>query len=228
MAEIIPAILPQDFYEIKDRVNSVFRVTPNIQIDICDGVYVANKTWPFIISDDKYFDDLMEERIGMPQWQDTNYELDLMVNNPEKRFEEFVKLGPSRVILHLKSFKNQENAEKFFKNLDPFYKNNIEIGLAISPTEDLENVKPIIEDIHFIQVMGIENIGFQGEPFSKDVFEKIKEIKKLYGELKVSVDGGVNLKNKDALIEAGADRLVSGSAIWQSPDPLATIEQFKN
>lgn len=228
MAEIIPAILPQDFYEIKDRVNSVFRVTPNIQIDICDGVYVANKTWPFIISDDKYFDDLMEERIGMPQWQDTNYELDLMVNNPEKRFEEFVKLGPSRVILHLKSFKNQENAEKFFKNLDPFYKNNIEIGLAISPTEDLENVKPIIEDIHFIQVMGIENIGFQGEPFSKDVFEKIKEIKKLYPEIKVSVDGGVNLKNKDALIEAGADRLVSGSAIWQSPDPLATIEQFKN
>lgn len=131
MAEIIPAILPQDFYEIKDRVNSVFRVTPNIQIDICDGVYVANKTWPFIISDDKYFDDLMEERIGMPQWQDTNYELDLMVNNPEKRFEEFVKLGPSRVILHLKSFKNQENAEKFFKNLDPFYKNNIEIGLSL-------------------------------------------------------------------------------------------------
>ncbi|HRH30633.1 MAG TPA: hypothetical protein PK886_01010 [Candidatus Paceibacterota bacterium] len=231
MAEIIPAILPEDFYEIEKKVRSVFRVCPNIQIDICDGVYVPSRTWPFVIKDDKFFADIMDERIGMPEWEHVNYELDLMIKNPNKRFEEFIKLGPSRLIFHFRSFANTEVANEFFKNLDQFYKNNIEIGLAISAEENLSEIKEIIPEIHFIQIMGIKVIGVQGSPLDEEYFEKVLEqisaIKKLYPEMPVSVDGSVSLNTKDVLLEAGADRLVSGSAIFQSADPLATIEQFK-
>ena len=231
MAEIIPAILPEDFYEIEKKVRSVFRVCPNIQIDICDGVYVPSRTWPFVIKEDKFFADLMEEKMGMPEWENVNYELDLMIKNPNKRFEEFVKLGPSRLIFHFRSFANTEVANEFFKNLDQFYKNNIEIGLAISAEENLDEIKEIIPEIHFIQIMGIKVAGFQGTPLDRDYFakviEKIKEVKEKYLEMKISIDGGVSLNTKDELIEAGADRLVSCSAIFQSADPLETIEEFK-
>lgn len=231
MAEIIPAILPEDFYEIEKKVRSVFRVCPNIQVDICDGVYVGNRTWPYIIKDDKFFADIMDEKMGMPEWENVNYELDLMIKNPNKRFEEFVKLGPSRLIFHLRSFANMEVANDFFKNLDPFYRNNIEIGLAISAEENLEEIKEIIPEIHFIQIMGIKVAGFQGTPLDTEYFAKvitkIKEVKEKHPEMKISVDGGVSLDTKEELIEAGADRLVSGSAIFKSPDPLATIEEFK-
>lgn len=232
MAEIIPAILPEDFYEIEKKVRSVFRVCPNIQIDICDGVYVPSRTWPFVIKEDKFFADLMDERMGMPEWENVNYELDLMIKNPNKRFEEFVKLGPSRLIFHFRSFAKPEVAIDFFENLDPFYKNNIELGLAVSAEEGLKGIESIIPHIHFIQVMGIKVIGVQGSPLDEEYFEKvlaqISAIKKLYPEMLVSVDGSVSLNTKDALLEAGADRLVSGSAIFQSADPLATIEAFKS
>ncbi len=231
MAEIIPAILPEDFYEIEKKVRSVFRVCPNIQIDICDGAYVPSRTWPFVIKDDKFFADLMEEKMGMPEWENVNYELDLMIKNPNKRFEEFVKLGPSRIIFHFRSFANPEVAIDFFENLDPFYKNNIELGLAISAEENLKGIESIIPNIHFIQVMGIKVIGVQGSPLDVEYFEKvlvqISAIKKIYPEMTVSVDGSVSLNTKDVLLEAGADRLVSGSAIFQSADPLLTIEEFK-
>jgi len=231
MAEIIPAILPEDFYEIEKKVRSVFRVCPNILIDICDGVYVPSRTWPFVIKEDKFFADLMEERMGMPEWEKVNYELDLMIKNPNKRFEEFVKLGPSRIIFHFRSFAAPVVAIEFFEKLDPFYKNNLELGLAISAEENLKGIEAIIPNIHFIQVMGIKVIGVQGSPLDEEYFAKVLEqistIKKLYPDMPVSVDGSVSLNTKEDLIEAGADRLVSGSAIFNSADPLATIEQFK-
>ena len=75
--------------------------------------------------------------------------------------------------------------------------------------------------------MGIEKIGFQGQEFSEKVIDKIKELKKRKSEIIISVDGGVDLKNAPALIEAGATRLVSGSAILKSDNIKKTIEQFK-
>ena len=76
--------------------------------------------------------------------------------------------------------------------------------------------------------MGIARIGFQGEPFDERVIEKIKEIKKHYPEMIVSVDGGVSLENAQALIEAGATRLVSGSAIFEDSDISSIIGEFRN
>lgn len=229
--EIIPAILPKDFYEIENKVNSVFKYVKNIQIDICDGIYVSNKTWPFKVEDDKFYKDIITEQIGMPHWQEVNYELDLMLKNPQKHFDNLIKLGPSRLIFHLRSFESDTVALEFLQNIDPFFKKSIEIGLAISAEENIEKIKPFLKEIKFIQIMGIKNIGFQGTPFDEEYFEKvitkIKEIKDLNSNMPISIDGSVSLNTKDALIKVGANRLVSGSAIWQSSDILETINKFK-
>ena len=82
--------------------------------------------------------------------------------------------------------------------------------------------------IDFVQFMGIENIGYQGEPFDERVFEKIRELRERFPDTIISVDGGVSLENADKLIEAGANRLVSGSAIFESGDIAGTVEVFQN
>ena len=76
--------------------------------------------------------------------------------------------------------------------------------------------------------MGIDHIGFQHQAFDEKVLSKIKEVKVKYPDLAISIDGGVSLKTAPKLIEAGADRLVIGSAIFNSDNPIDAIQQFKS
>ena len=76
--------------------------------------------------------------------------------------------------------------------------------------------------------MGIDEVGMQGQKFDKKVFENIKFLKAELPGLVLSVDGGVNLEDAEALLDLGADRLVVGSAIWKSSDPIGTLQTFQN
>jgi len=109
-----------------------------------------------------------------------------------------------------------------------YFRENIEIGLAISSEIDLEKIKTLINRVDFIQCMGIRKIGFQGQPFEEKIIDKIKEIKRIYPDIKISVDGGVNEKSAPCLIEAGADRLVIGTALDQALDIKSRIREFEN
>ena len=75
--------------------------------------------------------------------------------------------------------------------------------------------------------MGIDSVGFQGQIFDEKVIAKIKEVKKIYPELTIQIDGGVNLETAPLLKAAGADRLVIGSAIFESENIVEAIEKFK-
>jgi len=102
--------------------------------------------------------------------------------------------------------------EKFsnfeFENFSP------KIGLALVPNTPTEKISPYLDKINFVQFMGIDEVGYQGSSFNPAVIEKIREFRIQNPEMTVSVDGGVNLENAQSLIDAGANRLVSGSAIF--------------
>ncbi len=101
-------------------------------------------------------------------------------------------------------------------------------GVTEQPTQEVIWIaEHILKEADFVQCMGILNIGNQGEPFDEQVLEKIKELKTRFEGLPIAVDGGVSLENAKALIDAGATRLVVGSAIWKSGDPIETIQAFK-
>lgn len=217
--EIIPAILPKDFAEVEDKASLVLGSVKTVQIDICDGQFVPNATWPYK-KHDLTFDKLLKEEEGLPGWEKLNYEIDLMVNKAEEVVEDWVRVGATRIIVHTE-MKGDLNLA--IANL----KDRAEIGLALNIETAIDVIEPFIDLIQFVQCMGIDHIGFQGQKFDEDVVNKVKEIKSRYPHLLVSVDGGVSLESAPKLIEAGANRLVVGSAIFDSDNAFDAIADFK-
>ena len=227
MTEIIPAILAEDFYELKDILSKFVNISKIVQIDICDGKFVPSTSWPMGRKDHFSIQSILDEEDGLPYWEHLDYEFDLMIINAHKQFDFFTKLGAKRIVFHLEA-ETETDFKEFLESLDPYFKDNVEIGIAINTTTDIEKLNPFINYIDFVQCMGIERIGFQGEPFDERVLEQIKNLKSKYRELVISIDGGVNENTAPSLIEAGASRLVIGSAIMQSYDIEETIREFES
>lgn len=217
--EIIPAILPRNFSELQDKVGLVSGLVKTVQVDVCDGQFVPNATWPYRKQDDN-FDKIVSEEIGLPDWEKLNYEVDLMVNKAEEVVEQWVSAGVSRIILHAEMKGDMIGAIDKLSNI-------VEIGFALNMDTNIGVIEKYKEKIQFVQCMGIDKIGFQGQAFDEKVIEKIRSIRSSYPSLPISVDGGVSLENAKALIEAGASRLVVGSAIFDSDNVFESIERFK-
>lgn len=230
MALIIPAILEKDFGEIKNKLTFLRERTKCVQLDFCDGVFVKSQTWPFASGgfDDFNFQKILNEEEGMPFWEEFDFEFDLMVINAIDNFEAYMKLGPKRIIFHLSAQKDLQSFEDFLESLDMYTRDNVEIGLAFKPNDDLATVSRLSHKVDFLQCMGIDEIGLQGQKFNEKVIENIKYLKENLPGIVLTVDGGVNLENIDALIDTGVDRITVGSAIWKSPDPIGALENFQS
>lgn len=234
--EIIPAILPKNFEELETDVGLVTGLVPTVQIDICDGKFVPNITWPYKKHDENFEAILREER-GLPHWENIEYEIDLMVKNPEEDVMRWITAGAARIIIHVESTQHLVTTVQKVGSL-------VDIGLAINIDTPNEVLAPLLgpgigvdgaevageNHIKFIQCMGIAKIGFQGESFDRRVLEKIATLQKMYPNMPISVDGGVTLENARELRDAGATRLVAGSAIFNTTnqaDIVSTIHTFK-
>jgi ribulose-phosphate 3-epimerase len=231
MTEVIPAILTDNFNELREKISRVVNVSTVVQIDMCDGIFVPTITWPFNELKEGHkennIDAILEEEEGLPFWDSLDFEFDLMVKDAHKQFEFFTRLGAKRIVFHLEA-EDEKDFKEFLEALDIYVKENIEIGLALNTTTDIDKLKPFINLVDFIQCMGIANIGFQGEEFDERVLNQIKELRSQYKELIISVDGSVNEITAPLLVKAGANRLVIGSAIMNSYDVRETIKEFEN
>ena len=226
MTEITPAVLVKDFDELKEKLSKFVNITKMVQIDICDGKFVPSVSWPMGRNDEESVQNILDEEEGMPYWEQLDFEFDLMVLNVHKQFDFFTRLGAKRIIFHLEA-ETESSFKEFLESLDPYFKDNIDIGIAINTTTDISKLEPFINCVDFVQCMGIEKIGFQGEPFDERVLGQIKELRLKYPELKISVDGSVNESTAPLLIKAGANRLVIGSLLLQSFDIRETIKEFE-
>lgn len=240
MTEIIPAILPKNYEDLKNKIAFVRGVVDIVQVDICDGVFVKNITWPFFSKStskggesfwdnnfDEHFRRILNEEEGMPFWEDIDFELDLMVANAVENFDIYTKIGPKSIIFHLEAVGDLQEFQNFLEGIDMYVRDSIKIGLAISSNTPIEQIFSLINCIDFVQCMGIEKIGFQGQAFDERVFKNINKLKEKFPDVIISVDGGVNFETAPLLISAGADRLVIGSAIFNTDDIIDTVERFK-
>jgi len=230
MAEIIPAILEKDFSEIKNKLNILREQVKCVHLDIQDGIFEKEPTWPFASGgfDDPDFQKIINEEEGLPFWQEFDFEFDLMVMDAPENFDLYMKLGPKRMIFHLSAQKNIEKFEHFLEGLDIYIRDNVEMGLAFKPSDNLEVVSRLSHKVDFLHCMGSDNIGFQGEAFSQKALENIKVLKENLPGVVISVDIGINLRNAQTILNAGANRLTIGSSIWKSGDPIGTLQTFKN
>lgn len=239
MIEVIPAILPKNYEDLKNKIARVRGLVPVVQIDICDGIFVKNITWPFtkIVNEskellentlDEHFLRIIREEEGVPFWEDIDFEIHLMVQDAVENFDIYTKLGPRRIIFHLEAVGEVDTFRNFLEGIDMYVRDSIEIGVAINPTTSVEKIFPIVPHTDFIQVMGIDRVGFQGEKFNSQALSHIEKLKEKFPEIIISVDGGVDLHTAPRIISSGADRLVVGSAIFRENDIIEVIEQFKN
>lgn len=229
MKEIIPAILPENFNDLLGHVESVKDSVRVVQIDICDGVFVPSKCWPYK-NDSGEFKKILDEEEGLPEWLTMDYEIDLMVQNPLEDAEKWVRAGAKRLIFHIES----EGVAETMQMLKTDHVYNVmddllEVGVAINIDTPISALENIIDDISVVQCMGIARIGFQNEKFDERVLGKIKEIKAKYPEVLISIDGGVDFENLQSLIDAGVDRFVAGHSVFQGElEPKDSVKKFRD
>ena len=225
MLEIIPAIMPKSYHDLAEKAERVVGLAPLAQIDIMDGKFVTSRSWPYVESaspSDEHFQAMRSQEELLPFFDQLDYEIDLMIDEPEKHIYEWLPLGASRLIFHIEAIKDIAMffAHDIFKEgaRDIGGEKVIEVGLAINAGTPLERILPHLSKIDLVQCMGIERIGYQGEPFDERVLEMINQIRSASPSLPISVDGGVSLETASLLKAAGATRLVSGSAVFGAED----------
>lgn len=233
MIEVIPAIIPKTFSELNQKLSLVMGIAQVVQIDVEDGKFTPEKTWPNIQNPDVDFVKIIREEEAFPYLEDIEFEVHLMVVDPLAYVQPWVSAGAKRIIAHIESFENTEKARAFVQDFNDQYGGDgsflaVELGIAINIGTPLEVLSDIIPDVDFVQCMGISEIGSQGQLFDPRVIDMIETLREIYPELIISVDGGITVETAQKVVTAGADRLVVGSTIFRSNDILGTIETLEN
>jgi ribulose-phosphate 3-epimerase len=228
MTEVIPAILVKNFEELREQISKVVSIVRVVQIDVCDGDFVPTTSWPINEFANLNIEKILAEEEGLPYWDSLDFEFDLMVRNAHTQFELWMRLGAHRIVFHLEAERDRVKFKEFLESIDMYTRENVDIGVAIDTTTSVDELKNIIPYVDFVQCMGIEHDGKQGQPFDNRVIDHIKSLRLAYPEIIISVDGSVNEITAPLLVEAGANRLVVGSALMTSYDVRETIKYFES
>ena len=206
MVEIAPSMLGADFGRMKYSAELVAPHSAYLHMDVMDGHFVTNLTMG---------PDLVMSLNGIAP-----LDVHLMVTDPTNFIEDFKDSGAEIISVHVE-------ANDPLKALKLIKENGLKAGIAINPSTDEDSIKPFIDYADLILVMSVEP-GYCGQKFHEDSIQRVKKYKELYPSKIIEVDGGVSPSNSKKLVEAGADLLVAGSAIFKSEDPISTIKQMKN
>lgn len=235
--EIIPAIIASSYEDLTFKVAAVNGIAKMVQIDAMDGKFVDSKSWPYIKSEDRDFIKIIKQEEGLPEWQDLDFEIDLMIRDVENEASKWIAAGATRLVIHYKS----EPEEIIRRTLRDCKEKGVEVILDFELDMSIDEIKKILHDLENnkedgeerpivldgIQIMGIDKIGFQGEKFDHKVLSYVREIHKEFPDLIISVDGGVKPEYAKPLADAGALRLVVGSAIFADDSPRDAYEHFR-
>ena len=208
---VAPSILSADFGNLKDSIAKV-KSAKWLHVDVMDGHFVPNiSIGPVVIK-------------GLRQYTDQVFDTHLMITDPKKYAEVFVKAGSDRITFHIETEEDPYGLIEYLRELD------VKVGVSIKPNTDISKIRELIPLIDQVLVMSVEP-GFGGQAFMPNALDKIRDIsefRKLWNpELLIVVDGGINQDTGKQCIEAGADVLVAGSYVFNSEDPEERINSLR-
>jgi ribulose-phosphate 3-epimerase len=213
MTTVVPAIIPHTKGQLEAEIKKVAGFAPLVQIDISDGIFVPTKTWPYNGRDEEFFRSLKSEEIGLPMWEDVNFEIHLMVKNPEDVVRDWIYTGAGTIVAHI------EATENFQKVIDICRENLVSVGIAIKPSTDISKIGKFVPEVDFIQCMGSDLLGKHGVELEEKAIEQIKTLRHKYPDSIIGIDIGVSEDSAENLVSAGVTKLIVGSAILDSDDP---------
>jgi len=213
MVKIAPSILSSDFVRLGEEIRAVEEAGADfIHVDVMDGHFVPNITiGPPVVK-------AIRKVTRLP------LDVHLMISDPSKYVAEFVKAGADILTVHAEACVHLHRTIQQIKDL------KIQAGVALNPHQPLNIIEYVINDLDQVLIMSV-NPGFGGQSFIDEVLPKIsllKEMIKAKGlSLSIEVDGGVKIENAGKIVQAGADILVAGSAIFETKNYKETIRRFR-
>lgn len=224
MLEVVPAILAKTFAELEEKLEFLKGVAPSVQIDITDGKFAGEASWP-LYKDDQYFQSIVREERGMPFWEDFEFEFDLMISDPFAHIPDFISAGASKIVLHAESI-DLDSDQLLLDQLRT--EGIVQVGIAFKNDAEEGLVREFVNFADFVQCMGIAEIGYQGQSYDPRVVEQIRWIHREIPSMPIAVDGGMNLETAALVADAGATKIVTGSYILKSANPLEAIREMRN
>ncbi len=212
MIKISPSLLASDFSKLSEEIKKIDEAGCDlIHIDVMDGLFVPNISFglPVISSIRKCTDKI--------------FDVHLMIDKPERYLEDFKKAGADIITVHAEATSHLHRTLQAIKAL------GLKAGVALNPGTDVSCLKYVIDNTDMVLVMTV-NPGFGGQKFISETVEKIKEVKALIGDrpIDIEVDGGISSDNAALVVNAGANVLVSGSALFKAEDIKGEISKMKS
>lgn len=217
MTEVVPAIIPKSFDDLKEKLARVQGHVSGVQIDIMDGKYAPEPSWPFSLSGDG---DAAELRDNLSQKMRIGFELDMMVLEPEKYVEKWAFFGIHTFLIH---FESTDRLDEIIEKVRGMGKG---VAIALKPSTNVNDIEPYIKRVDFVQFMGNDKIGFHGVSLDEKVLHAIRDLRNKHKELIISIDIGVNFETAPKLVEAGVSKLVSGSTIFNAENIKDAIQKL--
>jgi len=213
MIEIVPSILSADFARLAEEIARVERGGASLlHLDVMDGHFVPNLT------------------IGPPVVESirktTRLHLDvhLMIENPERYAASFVQAGANSVSVHYEACRHLDGVLGMIRNEGAM------AGVVLNPATPVSVLEDVLEVADYVLLMSV-NPGFGGQKLIPYVLDKVRKLDSMRREKKlalpIEIDGGVHRENLADVVRAGCDWIVTGSAVFHSPDPEATVREMR-
>lgn len=205
-------MLAADFLHLEKDVQLVNKYADLFHLDIMDGIFVPNISYGFPVVE------------AISKIAEKPLDVHLMIINPENYIERFAKVGTTMLSFHLNA------TDKPAEALQQIRENGMKAGLVINPDLPVESLFPYLHLCDYVLLMSVF-AGFGGQKFIEDTYERIRtlkaEIERQGLDISIEVDGGVSPENAHALIAAGAEILVAGSAVFKAEDPSEVIASMR-
>ncbi len=211
---IAPSLLSANFLNLDKDIEMINNSMADwFHVDVMDGHFVPNISFGFsIISQIK---SIAKKPL----------DVHLMISEPDKYLEEFKKSGADILTVHY------ETCNHLHRTVNQIKKLGMKAGVVINPHVGVDLLKDILPEIDLALIMSV-NPGFGGQTFIKSSYQRISRLKELVEQTNskalIEVDGGVDISNVENLVNAGANVLVSGSAVFKAKNPTDYIKQLKN
>ncbi len=202
MAYLAPSILSADLTRLQEQIKIVEKNGADlIHVDVMDGHFVPNLTFgPMMV-------EAVKRITALP------VDAHLMVNDPMKFIDWFAKVKPRYITIHQEACVHLDRAINHIKNL------GCKAGVSINPATPVETIRHLLNSVDLVLIMSV-NPGFGGQSFIPYTLQKIQELARMRQEMKASflieVDGGINTQTAPSVLQAGADVLVAGNAIFKA------------
>jgi ribulose-phosphate 3-epimerase len=211
---IAPSILSADFGNLQRDIEMINSSDADwFHVDVMDGVFVPNISYGFPVME------AVKRHATKP------LDVHLMIVNPDQYIERFAQAGAAVITVHL------EACVHLHRTVQAIHAAGCRAGVALNPHTPVELLSDILSDLDMVLIMSV-NPGFGGQKFIGNTYSKISRLKAMAAELNpnllIEVDGGVDIGNLVALIDAGADVFVAGSSIFAAASPSKMISDLKN